>query len=112
MFQKELQKLKEKYLKRKKMAGMLDQGATWEDLMRVQFQGIKIDSYAPLSEFFLKLYGEYFDYSMAVGACKSEQQELWEPLISKQVQGMISPPMLKDFCVSYANTLEVIRMSL
>ena len=99
LYEMEMAKAKMAYLNRKKMATT---GATWEDIQKMNFQGIDIDSYVPLAHFFLNLYGENFDLHLALHSCSEQQQDMWSKILDKRVQGMLSPPLLHDFCVYFA----------
>ena len=72
---------------------------------------MEIDSYVPLAHFFLNLYGDNFDLHLALHSCQANQQEMWSKILAKNVQGMLSPPLLHDFCVIFANSLEQNRIS-
>ena len=84
---------------------------TWEEMQAMSFKGHKCKSYVPLTHFFLKLYGENFDYYLALQSCTNQQQELWQKIINPKVQGMMSPPMLGKFCKTFAGALESIKLS-
>ena len=107
VYEMEMAKAKMAYLNRKKM---VNTGATWEDIQKMNFHGVEIDSYAPLAHFFLNLYGENFDLHLALHSCQPQQQDMWSKILGKNCQGMMSPPLLHEFCEIFANYLEQERM--
>ena len=111
LFEMEMAKAKQNYMKRKKNQGVIGSNGSWDELQRLTFRGIKIDSYVPLAYFFLSLFGENFDYSLAIQSCTEEQQEMWGKIIAPKVQGEMSPELLGEYCVYYVNSLEATRMT-
>ena len=69
LFEMEMAKAKQRYMERKKKQSFVSGNATIEELEKLSFKGTQIDSYVPLTFFFLKLYGDNFDYSLALHSC-------------------------------------------
>ena len=73
LFEMQMREAQAAYLQRKQNQGLIAQGTTWEEIQSLSFKGVEISSYVPLAHFFLNLFGDSFDYYLALQSCQGDQ---------------------------------------